>query len=114
MNKFALQDFEGIRVEVWEKESNPLGFITFFELRRIGLEVKTAKGAVKGAAVKAGLPSETAGLKVGDTILDVNGKKPADAESLRRLLRDALAIGDATGKLQRGDKTVTVKLSLPE
>jgi hypothetical protein len=33
---------------------------------------------------------------------------------LRRLLRDALAIGDATVTLKRGDKTETVKVTLPE
>ncbi|MCI0701574.1 MAG: PDZ domain-containing protein [Planctomycetia bacterium] len=97
-----------------EKQTNPLGFITFFELSRIGLEVKVADGAVKVAAIAAGKPSEKAGVKVGDIILEVNGKKPTDAESLRRLLRDALAIADATVKLQRGDKTETLKVALPE
>jgi S1-C subfamily serine protease len=51
---------------------------------------------------------------VGDIIAEVNGKKPEAAESLRRLLRDALAVGDATVKLNRGGKSVTVKVSLPE
>lgn len=97
-----------------EKEPNPLGFITFFELARVGLEAKTASGAVAVATVKGGSAGEKAGLKVGDAVLDVNGKKPTDAESLRRLLRDALAVGDATVKLKRGNETVTVKLSLPE
>lgn len=44
----------------------------------------------------------------------MNGQKPDSPEALRRLLRDALAIGDATVKLQRGEKTETVKVSLPE
>ncbi|MCI0702421.1 MAG: PDZ domain-containing protein [Planctomycetia bacterium] len=99
---------------VKEKEPNPLGFITFFELSRVGLEVKAADDAVKVSAVAVGKPCEKAGVKVGDTILEVNGKKPLDAESLRRLLRDNLAIGDATVKVQRGDKTETVKVALPE
>jgi hypothetical protein len=102
------------RAEIKEKESNPLGFITFFELRRIGLEVKATDGAVQVATVAAGNVCDKAGLKAGDTVLDVNGKKPADAESLRRLLRDALAVGDATVKLQRGKDTITAKLSLPD
>ncbi|MCI0700088.1 MAG: PDZ domain-containing protein [Planctomycetia bacterium] len=102
------------RLVIEEKKPNPLGFITFFELSRIGLEVKVAEGAVKVAAVTAGKPCEKAGVKVGDAILEVNGKKPLDAESLRRLLRDNLAIGDATIKLKRGDKTETVKVALPE
>ncbi|MCI0702231.1 MAG: PDZ domain-containing protein, partial [Planctomycetia bacterium] len=112
--KLALAHAEAVRVEIKEKEPNPLGFITFFELRQIGLEVKAVDGAVQVTKVAGGKPCEKAGLKVGDTILEVNGKKPTDAESLRRLLRDALAIADATVKFQRGDKTETLKVALPE
>ncbi len=54
------------------------------------------------------------GVKAGDVVTEVNGKKPDSPESLRRLLRAALAIGVATVKLQRGDKTETVKVTLPE
>ena len=53
-------------------------------------------------------------LRVGDVVLSVGNGKPDSAESLRRLLRDALAIGDATLTLKRGDKTETVKVSLPD
>jgi PDZ domain len=101
-------------VVIKENETNPLGFITFFELGHIGLEVKTAGMAMQVAKVEAGKVCNMAGVQVGDIILEVNGKKPTDAESLRRLLRDALAIGDATLMLKRGDKTETVKVALPE
>lgn len=113
-NKFARADFAAIRVEVREKQVNPLGYITFFELRQIGLEVKAADGGVRVVKVTAGTAAERAGLKAGDAILEVGGKKPSGAESLRRLLRDALAVGDATLKLKRGNETITAKLSLPE
>jgi hypothetical protein len=96
-----------------EKEPNTLG-VTFFELSTVGLEVKAADKDVQVSAVAAGKPCDKAGLKVGDVILEVNGKKPTDAESLRRLLRDALAVGDATVKLHRGDKAETAKVSLPD
>ena len=88
--------------------------ITFFELSTVGVEAKVIDKAVQVTAVTDGKPFAKAGVKVGDIILEVNGKKPDSPESLRRLLRDALAIGDATVKLQRGDKTETVKVSLPE
>jgi S1-C subfamily serine protease len=97
-----------------ENESKPLGFITFFELSTAGLEVKAADKVVQVSAIAKDKPCEKAGLKVGDTILEVNGKKPDSAESLRRLLRDALAVGDASVKLKRGNDALTVKLSLPE
>jgi hypothetical protein len=96
-----------------EDTAGALG-ITFFELSTVGLEVKIAGGAVTVAKVAAGGAGEKAGLKAGDVILDVGGKKPADVETLRRLLRDALAIGDASMKLKRGDGTETVKIALQE
>jgi hypothetical protein len=111
---------EGLRRKIdWEDHvqsgvSRPLGFITFFELSTVGVDVSVSDKAVKVVAVEMGRPFDHAGVWVGDVISEVNGKKPQSAESLRRLLRDALAIGDATVKLQRGDKTVTVKVSLPE
>ena len=92
----------------------PLDFITFFELSTVGVEVKRKDRAVQVTSIIDDKPFADAGLRVGDIITEVNGKKPESAESLRRLLRDALAIGDATVQLQRGDKGVTVKVSLPE
>jgi S1-C subfamily serine protease len=70
--------------------------------------------AVQVSTVADGKAFAKADVKVGDIVMEVNGKKPTDAESSRRLLRDALAIGDATVKLKRGDATETVKVSLPE
>jgi hypothetical protein len=101
-------------IVVEEKDAKPLGFVTFFELHQVGLEVKAADKAVSVAKVVAKSAAEKAGLKVGDAILEVGGKRPDSAESLRRLLRDALAVGDAAVKLRRGDQTLTAKMSLPE
>jgi hypothetical protein len=105
---------EILRVDIKEKERNPLNFITFFELSTIGVEVKVADAAVQVSAIAEGKPFAKAGIRMGDTITEVNGKKPDSAELLRRLLRDALAIGDANVTLRRGEKTETVKVSLPE
>ena len=44
----------------------------------------------------------------------VNGATPESAESLRRLLRDALAVGDATVKVKRGETVHTLRVVLPE
>jgi len=96
-----------------ENEANPLG-ITFFELATVGVETKVVDKAVQVTAIAAGKPFASAGARVGDIVAEVNGQKPDSPEGLRRLLRDALAVGDATLKLQRGDKTETVKVTLPE
>jgi membrane-associated protease RseP (regulator of RpoE activity) len=97
-----------------EYARRPLGYITFFELSTVGVEVKLADKAVQVTAVADSKPFAEAGVRVGDIVAEVNGKKPDSAESLRRLLRDALAIGDATVILQRGGRTKTVKISLPD
>ena len=95
-------------------EPNMLG-LTFFELLdTLGVMVKAERGTVTVSNYKLRGAFAEAGVEIGDIILEVNGKKPDSPESLRRLLRDALAIGDATVKLQRGDKTETVKVALPE
>jgi S1-C subfamily serine protease len=104
-------------VRVYDQEtrlSARPGYITFFELSTVGVEVKMADKAVQVTAVAEGKPFADAGVRDGDIIAEVNGKKPDSAESLRRLLRDALAIGDAAVKFQRGGKTQTVRISLPE
>jgi hypothetical protein len=108
----ALKDL--VRVEIRERQVHPLGFVTFFELARVGLSVRVADGAVTVVIVAPGSACEKAGLRVGDVILEAGGKKPADAESLRRALRDALAVGDAAVKVKRGNDTPTVKVTLPE
>jgi PDZ domain len=96
-----------------ENEPNTLG-ILFFELQAVGVEVNVAEGAVKVAAIADGKAFAKADIRKDDIVTAVNGKKPDSAESLRRLLRDALALGDATVTLRRGDKIETVRVSLPE
>ena len=97
-----------------ENEACAFGFITFFELSTVGVDVKLDDKIVRVTTVKEKMPFATAGIKVGDKIVSVNGKKPESAESLRRLVRDALAIGDASVVVRRGEKTETLKVSLPE
>ena len=102
------------RVIIEEKVTKPLGFITFFELSAVGVEVKEADKTVRVTMVADDRPFAAAGVRVGDVITAVNGKKPESAESLRRLLRDALALGDAAVVVRRGDATATLKVSLLE
>jgi hypothetical protein len=99
---------------VVEGEPNTLG-ITFFELLdTLGMQVKAEGGIVTVTNYKVRGAFAKSGADVGDVITAVNGKQPESAESLRRLLRDALAVGDATLTVKRGDKTETVTVTLPE
>jgi len=113
--KVTLENKKTIKGEhlILENKPNTLG-VVFFELSTVGVEVKVVEKSVEVSGVTAWKPCGKAGLKAGDVILEVSGKKPTDAESLRRLLRDALALGDASVKLKRGNDTLTVKVSLPE
>jgi S1-C subfamily serine protease len=96
-----------------EDQLNTLG-VTFFELHRVGIEAKAAEKVVTLSAVKEKSAAALAGLKVGDVVVAVGAKKPADVEAFRRALRDALALGDATVRVTRDGKPVEVKLALPE
>jgi hypothetical protein len=102
------------RVVISEKDANPLGFVRFFELAQVGLTVKVAGDGVAVEAVAAGSAAEKAGLKAGDVVIEARDKKPSDAETLRRSVRDALAVGEATVKVRRGKETLTVQLVLPD
>ncbi|HUR55900.1 MAG TPA: PDZ domain-containing protein [Gemmataceae bacterium] len=101
-------------VLVKEGDRNPLGFVQFFELSRVGLEVTDADKVVRIKSVADGKTFAASGAKVGDLVEGVNGAKPESAESLRRLLRDALAVGDATVTVRRGNAVHTLRVVLPE
>ena len=96
------------------RESNPLGFVKFFELSRVGVEVTTTDKVVRLSTIAGGTAFAKAGAKAGDVVESVNGATPESAESLRRLLRDALAVGDATVKVKRGDTVHILRVVLPE
>jgi hypothetical protein len=99
---------------VTENEPNALGYVTFFELSRVGLSATAVAGDVRVAAVAPGSACAAAGLRAGDVVLEVGGHRATDVEGVRRLLRDALALGTAPVKLKRGADTLTVTVALPE
>jgi hypothetical protein len=115
--KVAVGNKEAIRVRkidtILENQSTALG-VTFFELSQVGLKVKAAGSGLAVDEVAARSAAEKAGLRAGDVVLEAKDKKPADAEGLRRLLRDALAVGDATVKVRRGDEALLLTLILPD
>jgi hypothetical protein len=109
-----LAEFEPVRVWYEEKNANPLKFITFFELHRVGIEAKVEGGALVLSAVKGDSVAGRAGLKAGDVVLSAGSAKPSDPEALRRALRDALAVGEAKVQVRRAGATVEAKFALPE
>jgi len=62
--------------------------------------------------VQAGSAADQAGLKDGDVIVEFEGKKVPDANSLIVAIR-ARSVGDTVSmKVQRGNQTVDVRMTL--
>ena len=70
---------------IQEKVKRPLGYITFFELSTVGVEVKVEGKSLQVTTIADDKPFADAGREEGDIMMEVNGKKPDSAESLRRL-----------------------------
>jgi hypothetical protein len=113
-NPLLQKTLDSTKVVVEEAAAKPLGYITFFELSAVGVETKADGKDVRVAAVTDGGAFATAGVRVGDVVVDVGGKKPDSPEALQRLLRDALAVGDAKVSLLRDGKPVAATVALPE
>ena len=77
----------------------------------IGMYTTEAKGKLVVAGLAPGGPAERAGVKVGDTVLDVAGRKPA---SLAARFRGIWALGDPGSlvplRLARGNSTIELKI----
>jgi serine protease Do len=72
------------------------------------------RGSGDGPAVIKDSPADKAGLEAEDIILEVNGVKVDDTNSLGNLIQ-RYNIGDTiTLKIQRGDKTLELKVNLTE
>lgn len=99
---------------VTEKARQPLDYFSFFELSDLGMDLKAEGKVVTVSAVTPSGAAGEAGVKAGDVVAAVNGKAPDGPESLRRLLRDALAVGDAAVTLTRDGEAVKVALPLRE
>ena len=95
--------------KVVEKETKPLGFVTFFDPADVGIKVDSADGGVRVKEAEKGKPFAAAGLRADDLVTALDGEAVKDAESFRRLLRAKLAVeGTTTFKVRRGDKAVEV------
>ncbi len=88
--------------------------VRFFELSDVGLAVRPANATVVVEAITAGGACDRGGVRAGDVILTVNGRRPESVESLGRLLRDALGPGDAAVRVRRGAETVAVTVAFAD
>jgi hypothetical protein len=96
---------------VEEDVPRPLGIVRWFDPSDTGLSLD----GMKVRSVAAACPLAEAGLRAGDTILEVDGLSIKDAEALRRALRRRFAIG-GTGSftISRGGETLVLQANLGE
>jgi hypothetical protein len=100
---------------VTENSHHPLGFISFFELSDVGVEVEAADGGVRVSKLVADGPMAAAAVREGDVITKVGEHAVKSAEELRRRLRDASAVkGEATLTLRRGTATLQRRVAIPD
>lgn len=101
---------------------DPLGFIKFFELADVGLAAEDLppreNSATKGTQIKEVRKESSfaAGLRPGDVITAVEGKKTPTTEVFRKTLRRTLAEGGPliTFTVQRAGKTLEVPIPVKD
>ncbi|MHB8883357.1 MAG: DegQ family serine endoprotease [Thermodesulfovibrionales bacterium] len=75
--------------------------------------LKNSKGALVGDIAK-GSPAEKAGIKRGDIILELNGKKIKDVGNLRNMVAQSKVGSEVQVLILRGDKEYTFKVLIAE
>ncbi len=93
-----------------ENEPNPFGFIKWFTVAEVGVEVAAAKDAVRIEKLHDGKLPLKAGLKVGDIVTAVDGTKVDSLASFRRRLLRGVVNEYCTLTVQRGGKSLDVPL----
>jgi hypothetical protein len=100
--------------KVTENAAMPLGFITFFDPAREGVEVEPAKVGVRVKAVDGAKAFAKAGLRPGDVIVAVDGEIVDSVDVFRRLLRHSLIVDDGLSlRVLRNGRTHDVWLNTP-
>ena len=78
----------------------------------MGVSTTAGSGGVSVASVSAGSPAETAGVKVGDTIVSVAGKTVTDPDQVAAAIQDLHPGESVALKLKRGGAAQTLQVKL--
>jgi hypothetical protein len=100
-----------IDTKIKEKETNPLGFVTFFDPAKVGITVEKADSGLRVKEAAKDKPFARAGLHADDLLTAVEGEAVKDPEVFRRLLRAKLAVeGEMVLKVRRGERTLELRV----
>ncbi len=80
----------------------------------LGVSTSAGSGGVTVAAVTSGAPAERAGLRVGDTIVSVGGKRVSDPDDVAAAIQDRHPGETVTVEVRRGGSTETLDVTLAE
>jgi hypothetical protein len=114
-------DSPPLKCFIIENARNPLPYLKLFSPSQAGIEVCPAKGGVRVEKVDGDKPFAMAGLRNGDLLLSMRESKDGPAtditscDSFRRQIRRLFVQnGEATFRIQRGDKTLEVVVPLSQ
>lgn len=96
------------------EDGKPFDFIRSFDPTEVGVRVKATDLQVVVDRVAQAKPFAQAGLKAGDIVIEIDGKKVDTPERFRALVRQGVVREKASVKYQRDGRTVVVNVALPE
>jgi hypothetical protein len=97
-----------------EKVPDPLKPFRFFELARVGLEVRAVGSRVWVEKVEEKKPFAAAGVQKGDLVTAMDGKKVESYAGFRKQVRAAFVQGDCTLTIRRDGQTREIAVRFPE
>jgi len=81
---------------------------------RVGLRVKDVPGGAEVGGVRPGSPAEQAGVRVGDVVIEMNGKPIGSAAELETALASLTPEGTVAVQVRRNGKQVRLRMPLGE
>jgi hypothetical protein len=107
-------EFPGARAKnslIQEHQRDPLHCVHFFDPAKAGIEVKACRNGLRVVGIAAALAFGRAGVRQGDEVMAVDGRKVDSAEAFRRVLRRRM--GDSNPvllDLRREDKPLRIEV----
>lgn len=113
MRSFDFGSDENGIVRIWGRPRLGIEFVDVGEQLAAYFKLQGQRGVLVTAVTPDG-PAAKAGVKAGDVVLELDGKKTESGADLRRAVRDAEAGRKLSLKLQREGRPLDVEVELPK